>query len=132
MSDEVRNESITEDILEELPKEEQKAVKHFMQLSMQMARVSSPQAELMKKMTSENISEIAKLQGKELDLEYKDRHESKMLYIAVMVCVIVLIFGLIFLLRSQPDLLKEILVPIITLIVGSVGGYGFGKSRRDE
>ncbi len=66
---------------------------------------------------------------KEMDLTYKESHEEKILYIIVMIIVVVIIFGVIVLLRDQPKLLKDILVPLITLIIGGAGGYGFGYGR---
>ena len=86
----------------------------------------------MNKLTPENISEITKLQSKEMDLDFKESRDSKLLYVIVMAFVLIVVFGIIFLLKSQPDVMKEILIPIITMILGSVGGYGYGRSKRDD
>ena len=138
MSDEIKVDDPVEDalesLLEDVPQDDKKAMRKVIGMSMQMAKVTSPHSELMSKVTSENISEIMDLRGKELDLSYKESHESKILYAGVFVGVIVTIFGIIFLLKEQPELLKDVLVPLITLIVGSVGGYGvgYGRSKKEE
>ena len=44
----------------------------------------------------------------------------------------VFIVVLVFLLSDKPDVLEKVLYTLGGLIVGAFGGYGFGKTKKDD
>lgn len=121
-----------EAMLDEIPQESRGEVKKMIGLSMQMGGVISPQTELMKKMTSEHVTAFLEGQREANNNQFKESRESKILAASLAFMVMVFIIVLIVLLRDKPDILEKILYTSGGLIAGAVGGYGFGKTKKDE
>lgn len=132
MSDNINKEDeILEPFLEEIPENERPVAKKMLAASMSISSIVSPQAELMKRVTSENITQLLEVEKEENMLAYKDSTNTKILTMAGIVVVAVFAIIVILLLKDQPEMLKEILIPAVTLIAGVIGGYGYGKSKKD-
>lgn len=119
-------------ILENIPKEERHEVKKMIGLSMQMGRTISPEMELMRKMTPEHVTEFLEAQKEEMQNQFKENRENKIFLVAILLIVMAFIVILIYLLKDKPDIMEKVLYTLGGLITGLFGGYGFGRTKRDE
>ena len=88
--------------------------------------------ELMKKMTSQNIDTFLEGQKAAMEYEFKESRENKIFLGIVVLLFMIFIIVLVFLLGDKPDILEKVLYTIGGLIVGAFGGYGFGKTKRND
>lgn len=125
--------AVIDDVVQKVPEEDRHEVRRMMSLTMQMGRVmsSSPEMELMKNMTSQNIDKFLDGQQAAMQYQFKEGRESKIFLGAMALLFMVFIVVLIFLLKDKPDILEKVLYSMGGLIVGAFGGYGFGKSKKD-
>jgi len=114
--------------MEEMPKE----VRRTMQAMSIMMRSGPAESPIAKKITEEHITKHLELEEKGLELAYKDKANNRWLVIAVVVCLTVLAGFVLFLFHDDADVVLRIFLPIITGLVGVGGGYGFGKSKREN
>lgn len=119
-------------MLENIPKEERHEVKRMIGLSMQMGRTISPEMELMKKMTPQHVTEFLEAQKEEMQNQFKEKRETKIFLVVILLIVVAFIIILISMLKDKPDIMEKVLYASGGLIAGALGGYGFGKSKRDE
>lgn len=133
-ADEKFEDAVINDVIEKVPEEDRHEVKKMMTMSMQMGRVmsASPEMELMKKMTSQNIDTFPEGQKAAMEYEFKESRENKIFLGIVVLLFMIFIIVLVFLLGDKPDILEKVLYTIGGLIVGAFGGYGFGKTKRND
>lgn len=115
----------------ELTGEEATSLVQMIGMSMQMGTVS-PQMEIAKKLTAEHIESYLDGQKKLSDLQFNELRERKWFYAAIVAALLVFILVLVGLLKEQPDTLDSVLHTLGGLLVGLVGGYGYGKTQSDK
>lgn len=93
---------------------------------------ASPEMELMKKMTSQNIETFLDGQKSAMEYQFKESRDNKIFIGIVVFLFMVFIVVLVFLLCDKPDVLEKVLYTLGGLIVGAFGGYGFGKTKKDD
>ena len=93
---------------------------------------ASPEIELMKKMTSQNIETFLDGQKSAMEYQFKESRDNKIFIGIVVFLFMVFIVVLVFLLCDKPDVLEKVLYTLGGLIVGAFGGYGFGKTKKDD
>ncbi|MCI9682066.1 MAG: hypothetical protein HFI26_11860 [Lachnospiraceae bacterium] len=120
------------EILEDVPKEVRHEVKRMVAMSMQMGGVISPQLELMKKMTTENVTEFLQGQREVSNNQFKESRDNKIFLVIVLLMVLIFVTALVILLKGNPDMLEKVLYTLGGLVAGLFGGYGYGKSKRDD
>ena len=133
-ADERFEDAVIEDVVEKVPEEDRHEVRKMMTLTMQMGRVmsASPEMELMKKMTPKHIEMFLDGQKEAMTYQFKAERESK-IFLGIMVLLfMIFIVILVTLLIDKPDILDKVLYTMGCLIVGAFGGYGFGKTKRDD
>ena len=133
-ADERFEDAVIEDVVEKVPEEDRHEVRKMMTLTMQMGRVmsASPEMELMKKMTPKHIEMFLDGQKEAMTYQFKAERESK-IFLGIMVLLfMIFIVILVTLLIDKPDILEKVLYTMGGLIVGAFGGYGFGKTKRDD
>lgn len=133
-ADERFEDAVIEDVVEKVPEEDRHEVRKMMTLTMQMGRVmsASPEMELMKKMTPKHIEMFLEGQKEAMTYQFKAERESK-IFLGIMVLLfMIFIVILVTLLIDKPDILEKVLYTMGGLIVGAFGGYGFGKTKRDD
>ena len=133
-ADERFEDAVIEDVVEKVPEEDRHEVRKMMTLTMQMGRVmsASPEMELMKKMTPKHIEMFLDGQKEAMTYQFKAERESK-IFLGIMVLLfMIFIVILVTLLIDKPDILEKVLYTMGCLIVGAFGGYGFGKTKRDD
>lgn len=133
-ADEKFEDAVINDVIEKVPEEDRHEVKKMMTMSMQMGRVmsASPEMELMKKMTSQNIETFLDGQKFAMEYQFKESRDNKIFIGIVFFLFMVFIVVLVFLLSDKPDVLEKVLYTLGGLIVGAFGGYGFGKTQKDD
>lgn len=133
-ADEKFEDAVINDVIEKVPAEDRHQVKKMMSMTMEMGRFmsASPEMELMKKMTDQNIETFLNGQKEAMTYQFKESRENKIFLGIMVVCFMVFIIILITLLSDKPDVLEKVLYTIGGLIVGAFGGYGFGKTKKDE
>lgn len=121
-----------DEILEDVPKEVRHEVKRMVAMSMQMGGVISPQLELMKKMTTENVTEFLQGQREATNNEFRESRDNKIFLSFALVVILIFVIVLVILLKGNPDMLEKVLYTLGGLVAGLFGGYGYGKSKRDN
>ena len=94
--------------------------------------VISPQLELMKKMTTENVTEFLQGQREVSNNQFKESRDNKIFLVIVLLMVLIFVTALVILLKGNPDMLEKVLYTLGGLVAGLFGGYGYGKSKRDD
>mgnify|MGYP004649351227 CR=1 FL=1 len=89
-ADEKFEDAVINDVIEKVPEEDRHEVKKMMTMSMQMGRVmsASPEMELMKKMTSQNIETFLDGQKSAMEYQFKEARDNK-IFIGIVVMVLV-------------------------------------------
>lgn len=118
-------------VLEGVPQEAQQKIRTMMSMTMITQRIS-PQSELMRKMTPENIHEYIQSQDASDQRAYKDRQNARIFMLFAFALGVGTLLGLIALLRSNSELLEKILPSVLSLIAGGIGGYGLGKKKSSS
>lgn len=122
-----------EEILESVPPERRKDIEKMMILSStQMRSISSPETAVMKKLTSEHISKY--LEGAELEMKnsYTEKLHKKVFMLLSMIIILVFFVVIVILLKDNPDVMEKVLYAVGGAAFGSLGGYGFGKTKNSE
>lgn len=124
-------EDALDEVLEGVPEEAQNRIRTMLSVTT-IAQRTSPQTELMRKMTSENIHEFIQAQDTSDQRSFEDRKGQRKYNIIVLVIGAVFLLILTIVLMANPELLEKILPSIVTLIAGAFGGYGYGRSHKSE
>ena len=67
-----------------------------------------------------------------MDYQYKDTKNKRIFISVLVIIVLIVLIVLVVLLKNNTDVLIQLVTPIISLVVGAFGGYGYGKSKRDD
>ena len=95
----------------------------------------SPQAGMMKKITSEHISTYLETQKETMQKSFEDDAGKRKFYLAILIVICIVILLIILLLRDKsPELMEKIITILITSALAGAGGYGFGykRGKKDE
>lgn len=118
--------------LEEMSPEVRKHVEKFMISSVQMGGIFRPENTVSKKITENHISEFLDGSKQQMMEQYKEEHENKIFKGIVLTLILVFIIAIIVLLRNTPEVMEKVLYTLGGLLSGALGGYGYGKSKRDD
>lgn len=130
--DETLDETELEEVLDSVPPEHRKMIEKMMISSVQMRSVSSPEAEVMKKLTPEHISRYLEGAEQEMKNSYAEKFHKKVFTFLSMIIAMVFIIVIIILLKETPDIMEKIIYTAGGVVIGAFGGYGFGKNHNDE
>lgn len=119
------------EILEEVPEEARHEVRKMIGMSMQMGGVISPQLELMKKMTAENVTEFLQGQREASNNQFRESRDNKIFLGFSLFLILLFVIVLVILLKEDLDVLEKVLYALGGLITGLLGGYGYGKSKNE-
>ena len=116
------------EILENIPEDQ----KEFVEQSMMMATFmqNAPESAISKKLTEEHISTYLKVSGEDMRLSHKGETQNRILLFAIILIMAVLFCFVVLIFRDSPDVLEKILFTSGGVIIGAIGGFGFGKSRN--
>lgn len=97
-----------------------------------MGGIFRPENTVSKKITENHISEFLDGSKQQMMEQYKEEHENKIFKGIVLTLVLVFIIAIIVLLRNTPEVMEKVLYTLGGLLSGALGGYGYGKSKRDD
>ena len=97
-----------------------------------MMQSGFPGMEISNKITPEHINQMLATEDKKVDIALKDRHEDRIFKFAIIFIAVIVIFALCLFFKDDIESLQKIIAPIISLIIGAVGGYGYGKTKKDN
>lgn len=118
-----------EQIIDEMPEEHQAQARQMFSVHTAMMMRTSPQAEMMKKLSPETLDKMIENEGKAAEMEFKDRKSARWTTTILVLIGAIFLLVLVYFLKEDTDVLKEIVVPFVTLLAGALGGYGFGYSK---
>lgn len=90
---------------------------------------NSSENSLAKKMTPEHITTFLSTQEKEMELGFQEKTKEKIFFVVILLIMSIFILILIRSLKSTPELLKEIVIALISGTSGLLAGYGYGKNK---
>ena len=111
---------------EELGQDEIAGTRVVGRMMSMMASVGNP---LLQKLESKHIDRALDLSENQSARERTSEKEARWLLLLGGVILLCFLAFLIIRLESNSDLLLQIIYPLISFIVGLVGGYGFGRQR---
>lgn len=127
--DEIQNENFKK-LLDDIPPEHKKEVLKIM--SLQMSAMKPYESPVTKKITEEHITTFLENNKKEMELDYAEKKHRKYLFAFIILVTIVFIIVVIILLKDKPEIMEKIIYTFAGLVAGAAGGYGIGRSRRDD
>lgn len=120
-------------VLEEMPPDKREVIERVMVSSISMMAKVSPEGELSKKITSEHIGQMIETNDRAMEHTFKADHERRIHRLIYFGGAIIILFGVILLLKDNPDLMKDILNLGLGVILGAFGGWGYSKVKgKDE
>jgi hypothetical protein len=140
LNDENTNEQFEEDIipdeieqiLEEMPQENRKTVERFIFSSFQMKGISSPENEVMKKISSEHIDKFLTASQEDMQKSYSEKRDRKIYNIILTILGLGFVLIVIMTLKDNPDVMEKVIYTIGGLVAGAFGGYGAGRYSKSE
>lgn len=112
--------------------EEQQLIVRAMMTSFQMTGMNNPESNLAKQWRPEHIQSYLDGAREDMQNAYKDRQQNRWFMLAIVVLALFMIAFIILTLKDTPDVMEKILYAVGGLVTGLVGGYGFGKTKKDE
>lgn len=97
-----------------------------------MMQSGFPGMEISNKITPEHINQMLATEDKKVDIALKDRHEDRIFKFAITFIAVIAIGVLCVVFKDNIESLQKIIIPILSFLAGVVGGYGYGKTKRDE
>ena len=119
-----------EEMIDFIPEEKREEARQMFGISMSRLTRTSPAAEMVKRMTPENFQQILQNEAEETKLAYRDKSETRKTAVMVIGVIVLFMIMALFVLKDQPETLKEIVVPLLTFAAGALGGYGFCSRRK--
>jgi len=117
------------EFLDGIPKEVRRVIQSTTSF---MGMTGSRESSIEKKITPEHIDKMLDNERIGMQLQAKDEKNHRYFLFGIVLVLAVLAVFVLILFRSQPEMISQIVIPMITGIVGAAGGYGYGKSKRGE
>ena len=70
--------------------------------------------------------------AKAMEHSFKDKAQLRIFYGVMAVLVAIVLLLLVQLLKDNPEAMEKILTIVLTALVSGSGGYGLGKSRKND
>ena len=118
------------DMLHDLPEPSRRQI--ISMFSMQSSMIRSPENDVAKKLTPEHLNKMLEIDYANMEKSYQDKKESRTMYLIVFILSIIFIGFVIVFLKNDKDLLEKLITILVSGGFGVFGGYGLGKSRRDD
>ena len=120
------------EVLQSVDPDARKKIEYFMHSQISLVSRISPEAQIMKKVTPEHITTMLQTQENAMQNTFKENREKRISgLIAGALLAGFLIFVIVFL-KDNPTLMEKIIIAAGGLVAGAAGGYGYGKTKRDE
>ena len=120
-------------VLGEVPAEQREKISQLMFSSFSMINRVSPEMELTRKITGDHITSMMENESKAMDYSYRNDQHKMVFQVVVLLVVILAVIAIILLLKdSNPELMAQILIALISATLGAAGGYGVGRNRGNK
>lgn len=121
-----------DEVLKEVPEEQRKIVEQLMVSSVQMGRISSPETEVMRKITPEHISAYLAASEEDMKKSYEDKKSRRKFRLALSFLSMIFVLAIIIILKDSPDIMEKVLYAGGGFVAGIAGGYGLSKRSQDD
>lgn len=122
-----------DEVLDNAPPEAKAALKAMMIQSHQIRMETSPATKLMEKITPEHITSFMNTNDEQMRRSFMDRNFQRIFLIVLVALGILAVILIIESLKdSQQDLLENVLYAGGGFVSGIIGGFGYGKTKRDD
>lgn len=118
-----------DEVLQEIPEEKRTLIRERISVFMS---AQEPESAVSKKMTPEHISAYLKDAGDDMRLSHKERSLVRWFIFIIGLFVFALVGLIILTFKDRPDLIEKIIFAVGGCAAGFIGGFGFGRSRKDE
>lgn len=123
-------EEVIEEVLEAVPPQHRKTIERMMVSSFRMQSIS-PEAKMMEKVTEQHIDKFLDTSKETMEKEYQEKAHRKIYTAVLAIFGMAFLLAVILILRDNPDVMEKVIYTVGGVIVGALGGYGFGKSRDE-
>lgn len=129
----VNDENLLEDIegiLESVPEPQRERITELLRISsLQVKENTSPEIEIMKKLTPDHIDKVLAVSHEDMTSSYKEQRDRKIYHFLSLISIGGFFILVILLLKDIPEIMEKIIYTIGGLIAGAFGGYGVGRSK---
>ncbi len=120
------------EVLQTVAPDARKKIEYFMHSQISLISRMSPETQVMKQVTSDHITTMLQTQENAMQNTFKENHEKRISgLIAGGLLAGFLVFIIVFL-KDTPDIMEKIIYAAGGLLAGAVGGYGFGRAKRED
>lgn len=123
------------------PKEEEQDVSNVMPpefihrvelMSAMMMKDMSSQSNIADKLTAEHLDKMIDNEAKEIASKYKYNSFRLVLGLILFIFMAGLLITVIIILKDSPDVMEKIIYTVGGVIIGGIGGYGFGSRKSNN
>lgn len=118
-----------DEVLREIPEEKRTLIKERISVFMSG---QEPESAISRKMTPEHISTYLKDAGDDMRLTHRERSQSRLFVFIIGLFVFGLIGMVILTFQDKPDMIEKVIFAVGGCAAGFIGGFGYGRSKRDE
>jgi len=104
----------------------------FQMTAMQITRESEENASAFQNFTPEHITQYLTSSDTNMVLSHKSDTQNRWFKLAVIGMTVGLFGFTIFVLKEKPEYLEKILIGAGGVIAGALGGFGYGKTKKDD
>lgn len=119
-------------ILDSVPEEKRAMIESTLIAGFSIMGQNSPDSAIAKKLNPEHISQFLAMSEKDMHNHYKEKTEQKIFIGFILIAAFIFFLLLVNMLRSNTEVLEKIISAVVGLVAGAIGGYGFGRSKKDE
>jgi len=113
-----------------MPKEQMEIIEES--LTMMSVMQNTSDSVVARKINDKHIEKYLDDSAENMRLAYKDRTQNRIMLVIIIAIITVLIGFVIYIFKDYPDAIEKIIFALTGLISGGLGGYGLGKTKRDE
>jgi hypothetical protein len=120
------------EVLDSLPELDKAAVQYFLLMQGQNKSLVERMNPEHVTLALENEKQAELHNYQKAELEHKDNNSNRIFLLALALAIVGLIVTILVLFRDRPEMVEKILYAAGGLLAGAVGGYGYGKSKREK
>lgn len=111
---------------------EQRTLVRTMIASFQVTGRSAPESAIARQFRPEHIQTYLEGAQESMRREYRDKRGNRILMAFVLAAILTALGFVIVQLKDTPDVMEKIIFAVGGVTTGALGGYGFGRAKKDE
>jgi hypothetical protein len=111
---------------------EQRTLVRTMIASFQVTGRSAPESAIARQFRPEHIQTYLNGAQESMRREYRDKQGNRILIAFVLTAILAALGFVIVQLKNTPDVMEKIIFAIGGVTTGALGGYGFGRGKKNE